>query len=121
MKNIERLFKVVDNSLFTINGKLSYDRLQDALIILANTVHSYEGDTEQIWYIGEYSSCCLSDLITGAYWHFTDWHGGQDSKSYATLCALGQVFNPGMEVSEIDNMAYQMLNQLAEINQRESV
>jgi hypothetical protein len=56
----------------------------------------------------------LDDLIVGAYWHYSEWHGGQSSKSYVALCALGQVFTPGMSRADEDNEAYQALNSLAE-------
>lgn len=96
MKNIQRYFRVIDNSLFMVTGNLDYDRITDAIIALANAVHEFDGDTEQICYIGEFGACCLSDLIVGAYWHYTEWHGGQWSKGYAALSALGQIFSPGM-------------------------
>ena len=120
--NIERLYNVIDCSLFRINGSLDYDRITDAIISLANTVHNYDGDTENIWYtIGEGGECSLGDLIVGAYWHYTEWHGGQWSKGYQALSALGQVFNPGMTSieSEIADespavAAYEQLNSMAQ-------
>ena len=117
MKNINRLFKVIDNSLFMTTGQLDYDRITDAIIKLSNAVHSFEGDTEEIWYIGEHGNCCLSDLIVGAYWHYTEYHGGQYSKGYAALCALGQVFNPNMSGAPdpdcSEYIAYESLNDMA--------
>ena len=95
-RNIARYFRVIDSSLFMVCGNLDYERVTDAIIKLANAVDEYDGDTESIWCIGEFGECCLSDLIVGAYWHFTEWHGGQWSKGYAALSALGQVFQPGM-------------------------
>jgi len=112
-KNIVRLFNVVDRSLFTILGRLEYDRLTDAIIKLADTLNEVETD-ESIWYIGEFGACCLDDLIIGAYWHYTEWHGGQNSKGYAALCALGQIFEPNMSSVEEENLAYQALNELAD-------
>ena len=95
-RNIARYFRVIDSSLFMVTGKLDYERVTDAIIKLTNAVDEYDGDTESIWCIGEFGECCLSDLIVGAYWHFTEWHGGQWSKGYAALSTLGQVFQPGM-------------------------
>jgi len=113
MNHINALFNVVDHNLATINGTMDYDRITDALIALANAVHNDDELSEDIWYIGEFGEFCLADLITGAYWHYTEWHGGQWSKGYAALSALGQVFNPGMSSVEDDNSAYILLNDLA--------
>ena len=112
MNHINALFKVVDHNLATINGTMDYDRITDTLIALANSVHNTDDEID--WEIGEFGMFCLSDLIVGAYWHFTEWHAGQTSKSYAALCALGQVFNPGMSDVEEDNEAYILLNELAD-------
>jgi hypothetical protein len=105
------LFNVVNHNLATINGTMGYDRITDTIIGLANAVHN---DPEPDWYIGEGGEFCLDDLIIGAYWHFTEWHAGQYSKGYAALCALGQVFNPGMSTVEDENAAYTLLNDLAQ-------
>jgi len=112
-KNISRLYGVINNNVFTVCGELDYDRVTDAVIVLANAVHEYEGDYDAIWYIGEFGDCCLSDFIVGAYWHYTEWHAGQWSKGYAALSALGQVFSPNMEDVEADNDAYIALNAMA--------
>ena len=116
LNNIKRYFKVIDASLFTICGKLDYDRVTDAIIKLSNAVHNFDisDDGYEIWDIGEFGSCSLDELIVGAYWHFTEWHAGQWSKGYAALSALGQVFAPGMTGPESDNEAYQALNTMAE-------
>jgi hypothetical protein len=114
MKNIINLFNIVDKNLCTINGTMDYGRITDTIIALANAVDDYDGDdSENLWYIGEFETCSLDDLIVGAYWHYTEWHGGQWSKGYAALCALGQVFSPNMSMPEEDNLAYQLLNDLA--------
>ncbi len=113
-KNIESIFKVINKSLFTINSTLDYDRLTDAIILLANSVHNYEDDDESLWYIGESDYCALPELITGAFWHYTEWHSGQWSKGYEALSALGQVFNPGMTYPETDNEVYIQLNEMVE-------
>jgi len=114
VKNIERVFKVVDRSLFSITGKLDYDRLTAAIIRLGKLVEAFDGDTEDIWYIGEMESCSLSDLIIGAYWHYAEWHAGQFSDGYMALSVLGQTFSAGMSDVEVDNVVYQQLNEMAE-------
>ncbi len=115
LKSIERVFNVINNSLFTINGKLDYFRLMDCLEKLCSLIEEYEGETECIWSMGEYGDCTLDDLIIGAYWHFTEWHSGQASKSYSTMCILGGIYSPGCEDVDEENAAYQMLNEMANV------
>ena len=114
VKNIERVFNVVDKSLFTTTGNLDYDRLTAAIIRLGKLVEAFDGDGEDIWYIGEMESCSLSDLVIGAYWHYAEWHAGQFSDGYMALSVLGQTFSAGMSDVEVDNVAYQQLNEMAE-------
>jgi len=114
-RNITRLLCVVNKSLFRIDGTLDYNRVTDAIISLANTVQESETD-ENTWYIGESSDCDLASLVIGAYWHYTEWHGGQSSKGYAALCALGQIFEPNMSTLDNDapeHYAYSALDNMA--------
>ena len=113
LNSINRLFKVIENSLFMTTGNLDYDRVTDAIISLSNSIHNYHGDTEQIWYIGESGCCYLPDLIEGAFWHYTEWHSGQWSKGYAALSALGAIFSPGMTTPDTENDAYIQLEAIA--------
>lgn len=105
IRNIERLYNVIENSLFTINGKLCYDRVTDAIIALCREISETETD-ETLWYIGEHGYASLDSLIVGAYWHYTEWHGGQYSKSYAALCCLGDIFDPGFSGLDMDSSEY---------------
>ena len=114
LRRITRLLGVIDASLFMITGTLDYDRIVEAVTRLANAVHEYSGDSDDIWYIGEHGSACIADFIPGAYWHFTEWHAGQSSPSYAALSALGTVFSPGMSCSEPDDITYTSLQTMAE-------
>ena len=117
MKNIERLYSVIDNSVFTINGKLSYNRIMDAVLLLCDAIEADSSKDESIWYIGDCKTACLADFIVGAYWHFTEWHEGQDSKSYLCLCALGGIFTPNMAMLDPENCGeystYEQLDALA--------
>jgi hypothetical protein len=113
MNTIEKLYNIAHHNIGTINGTMDYNRITDTLIKLANVLADSDTD-ESTWWIGEGGYFSLSDLIVGAYWHYTEWHGGQSSKGYAALSALGQVFNPGMEMPDDENLAYQLLNELAE-------
>ena len=127
LNNIKRYHRVIDNALFYVRRRSSmiggqwvatiiepdYDRVTDAIISLSNAVHDYDGDTMDVWDIGEGGQSTVSELIVGAYWHYTEWHSGQWSKGYAALSALGQVFNPGMTMPETENEAYLALNDKA--------
>ena len=113
MNHINQLFNVIDHNLATINGTMDYDRITDCIISLANAVHKPDVLPEDIWSTGEGGEFCLDDLIIGAYWHYTEWHGGQWSKGYAALSALGQVFSPGMSYPE-NNSAYMLLDAMAD-------
>lgn len=69
-----------------------------------------------VWHIGESYEFDLSALIVGAYWHYTEWHGGQSSLEYRTLSALGQIFKPGMTTGPEEGgelYAYEALEDLA--------
>lgn len=116
MDNIEKLFNEISASIFTIEPVYSYDELPEKFIELCNMITQTETD-ECFWSMGEYSHCAIGDLIVGAYWHFVHWHGGQSSLSYAALCALGGIFEPGMssepEEGAPEYDAYRMLDQTA--------
>ena len=117
IKNITNLYNLIDLSIGSINPPLdSYSRVTDAIISLANAVADYDGDSDDIWYIGEFGYMGgLDNLIIGAYWHYTDWHGGQWSQGYAALCSLGRVFSPNMSMLDDDDaefMTYQALETL---------
>lgn len=114
--NIERLFGVINKSLFRIDGTLPYDRVTEAIIKLCEVIKDTETD-EFIWSeVGEFGDCCLGDLIMGAFWHYVEWHAGQWSDGYRALSILGTIFDPGMTSieSEDNKQAYEMLNEMAE-------
>lgn len=82
--------RIMASELFRLNGQ-SID-LPQALIDLCDAVMA-EDDVD--WCLGEFREATLDSLIVGAYWAFSEWHGGQESQTYAALCALGRVFKPG--------------------------
>lgn len=106
VKNITKLHELITDSLFTINTPLDYGRITDAFITLCNALGNTDTD-ESVWYIGECSYVCLGDLIAGAYWHYSEWHSGQWSQSYAALCALGRIYSPGMTDGPEDDTSEQ--------------
>ena len=114
-RNIERVFNLIDRNLFYADASLDYDRIQDALILLVEQIEKDTSDDSEYWYLGECGNCSLMDLIVGAYWHFSEWSGGQASKSYLSSCVLGRIFSPGMSSidDEPENAAYLALNDLA--------
>jgi len=119
LSSIKRLYRTIDASVFCTTGNMDYDRVTDAVIKLADAVHKFpiSDDGYEIWDIGEFGMCTLSDFIVGAYWHYTEWHEGQWSKGYAAQSALGQVFSPNMSNVETDNEAYIELNAMAVFTQ----
>ena len=114
MEKIEQLFNTIQNELLTINGSMDYYEITEAIITLSNEVHNYnDSDTESLWWIGEGGYCDLVDMITGAYWHYSEWHAGQSSQGYLALSTLGQIYTPNMETVDGDNSVYIELNTLA--------
>lgn len=116
MKELHKLYNDIQETVFTINPKHSYDSLIEDIIKLCHLIDQCESNDDWL-YIGEHQWCCLSDFIIGAYWHFTEWHEGQDSSSYAALCALGDIFSPGMsdgpEAETSEQCTYENLESLA--------
>jgi hypothetical protein len=94
-RQIVSIHRALVRELFTIDAKLPYSKLASLFRILADRIHEYPDDSEQLWYIGESDYATLDSLIVGAYWHYSEWYSGQWSEEYATLCALGKVFSPG--------------------------
>ena len=109
LQQIETLFNAIDLS--------NYPEFIGQITELSNVIAEYEGETESIWWLGESGEYTLDALLVGSYWHFTEWHGGQSSDSYAAMCAIGSVFNPGMadgpEPESTEKDVYDMLNQYA--------
>lgn len=113
MDNITTIFDTINTSLFLTTGTLDYSDITDSIIELAQAIESFEGDSTELWHIGECGLCCLDDLIIGAYWHFTEWHGGQSSRGYLALCALGAIFDPNMSTPDETNETYTHLATMA--------
>lgn len=118
IKNINRLYNAVYNTVGTVNGTLSYHSVTSGIIALSEMVASTETYEFTLQEIGEFNEFCLADLIVGAYWHYTENHKGQDSIGYAALSSLSRLYWPNMETGPEEgageNSAYEMLNQLLE-------
>lgn len=117
LRNITRLYNVAYQSIATINGRISYERVTDCIIRLADMVAEKETPEFFLQETGEGNEFCLADLIIGAYWHYSQWHGGQSSKGYAALSSLGRIFSPGIESGPEpetgERSAFELLHQLA--------
>ena len=113
MQSIEKAYtKVIEN----IGATHHYYDLVSAILELAEEINAYKGDTEAIWYLGEHTEFCLMDFIPAAYWHFAQWHGGQNSLEYRALSALGGIFTPNMSCEpEKDDPEYYAFITLGEI------
>ena len=113
-RNAARYLAVIDHNLGSINGTMDYARITECIIRLADYLSENETN-EETWWLGEHGYLnALDYVIVGAYWHYTEWHGGQWSQGYRALSALGAVFEPDMSWPEPDNDTYQLLNNLAE-------
>ena len=113
MRNIERLYNTITRNLCQVDGTLDYRRTTQAIIRLCDVINNTE-TSEETWWIDNHSGIALDTLITGAYWHYTEWHAGQASLSYLALSALGSIYAPGYGCCEEDNEAYQYLEQVAQ-------
>lgn len=94
--------------VFHAEGQMTYERFQLALIDLCEALEK-EDDID--WFCEGMDIECLSslgDLIVGSYWHFSEWHDGQGSLSYRTLCALSRIYAPRGTDKE-QNEVYKML------------
>jgi hypothetical protein len=113
MKRLERVFnKIMMSDMFRLDGK-PID-LPQAVIDLCDAIKKDKREDEK-WHIGEGGECCLDDFIAGAYWSFTEWHGGQYSDTYQALSELGRILNPNMSFLNEDNygevVAYEQCNE----------
>lgn len=101
-RNVTRLHKVIDNSLFMTTGKLDRDRVLQAIVKIVELIGDTDEDTEFVWHIGECGHATVDSIIVGAYWWLTDNHQGQFSREYEYLSAIGEIFAPNMSTLEQD-------------------
>lgn len=107
--------EIMASEVFRLNGpKIA---LPEKLIELAQAI---QAENETDWNMGEFTEAPLSELVVGAYWALTEWHAGQWSESYAALCALGEIFQPGMSTAPDEDdpafTAYELVNKWFESN-----
>jgi hypothetical protein len=117
---IKKLYKEIEDSIFTIAPVYDYNDLASQFILLCEALIEYKGETEDWAYWGESSLCPITDLISGAFWHYSEWHSGQTSASYAALSALGKMYKPNTECAPEEDaknsqaFCYRSLDELAE-------
>ena len=71
VEGFSELYENIKRAMFT---ECDYERTTRLIILLA--VQLREHETADIWWIGECTQFDLAELIIGAYWHYTEWHGG---------------------------------------------
>lgn len=117
MEEIIKLQKEIENQLFS---GLDYKATLLNIKKLAELVDSLPDDYNNWYDIGETGLATVADMLIGTYWHLTEWHSGQWSDSYETLCVIGNVYKPGycsgVEPDTSEHEIYQILNCLAESN-----
>ena len=92
---------ILASSLFRTNGH-NFDTIEHldfhiAVRKICSKLGALETDCDVWLYFGDDSEASgLPDFIAAAYWACADCHGGQESETYATMCALGTIFKPGM-------------------------
>lgn len=102
---VTALYKHIQQSaLFRLDGH-NFDIVQgldihECIIRLCDAVHALPPCCDDWLYLGENSDCALSDFISAAYWAYVACHDGK--RGYQALCALGQVFKPGMTSEPVE-------------------
>lgn len=118
IRRINRLTKTIERALFYRDSTLDYWRTVEAIAILADACHDYDGETEDWLYLNESGMATPDAIIIGAHWHGAEWHGGQSCPVYAMTCATGSVYSPGMESGpqeeSSENDVYLALAEMAE-------
>ena len=111
LKNIKNLQKIIARSLFRINPPLSKGRILIAIGKLADMVAD-SGEGENIWYLSD--DYPTADILIGAYWFCSHYHGGQRSPEYLILSKIGRVYSPaklarGPKPDSVESDTYQNL------------
>ena len=99
IESISKLHEKLNNALFRIDSKLSYLEIVQTFIDLCDLINETDID-ESLWWINDHLETSLDELITGAYWHFEQYHEGQESLTYAALSSLGSIYTPNFETND---------------------
>jgi len=122
MNTLTIAYDEIYKSILTINPVVSYENLAQKFIDLSALINALPDDNDSWYYIGEGNESDLMNTVIGAFWHYSQWHSGQESTSYAALSALGSIYTPNMESEPTDQdddgfNAFEQLEQLAETSQ----
>ena len=119
---MKKLKKSYSDTIALMQGKeADYIDFTENLMFLAQGIIDFEGESENIWYIGEGLEFTLDDLIVGAYWHYAEFHNGQNSIGYEALSVLGEIFSPNMSSLDEERSefyVYELLEQLESKNRK---
>ena len=114
-KTVESIFdNIMESDLFRVNGHTIED-LPAVLIELCEEIEQVDEADSSDWInLGGCLECTCPDLLIGAYWALTDWHGGLYSDTYRALCAIGRIYTPNMshgpEPDTGEEYAYQQVS-----------
>ena len=111
MKTIETIYNnIIASDIFRWDAQEI-----DLCAALKELCAEIDAENDVNWYIGEFNEASLQDIIVGAYWAFADCHEGQYSETYETLCALGEIYTPGIESAPTKDCgeyeAYEMISE----------
>ena len=124
MEQIDAIREDLTISIHTIDPTLTYNELAPKFVELCDLINQITDESmddiesEELWCLGENSYASITDLIIGAFWHYTEWHSGQDSDGYKAYCALSTIYDCGMtsapDETESEWATYHSLGELAQ-------
>jgi hypothetical protein len=97
MQKLIDLHKQIDLSINSINPVFHYSALAEKFIELCELIENLPDDNDNWYYIGD---DCYENIVynlVGAFWHYMQWHAGQNSIEYRAYCALNSIYTPNME------------------------
>ena len=59
-----------------------------------------------------------SDVVVGAYWFLSHYHGGEKSPEYRVLCKCGQIFRPGRTTGVEEDSSEKMCTSVSKLSIR---
>ncbi|MBT60404.1 MAG: hypothetical protein CMA63_02480 [Euryarchaeota archaeon] len=113
-KAFGELYEKIQSAIF---AERDYERATKLITLMADQLREHE--TADVWWIGEHTEFTLAELVVGAFWHFTEWHGGQHSLEYRALSSLSLIFNPGMATGPEEGGELYAFESLADLAKQE--
>ena len=120
VRNAERYRKLIARTLTWRKPPLTPDATTKAITKLATLVSDYDGDTDELWTLGE-CEINLADLLIGAYVFYSEHYGSQWCEEYKALSALSAVVDGGYTLqtcatTAMDSTQQIVYDALVEIN-----